>query len=347
MLNNNFPIFKTKIPGDKTIFDLDDPVERKKYFEHKADSEIEKLRDYLRDNTFVGFLIGKKGSGKGTYAKLFAEAVGPNYIEHISVGDIVRSIDAEFKKKDFLDFLKINYRGPIALKDIIKSLSKRSTKILLPTELILALVEREISKLGRKAVFIDGFPRNMDQISYSLYFRALIGYRNDPDFFVFIDVPEAVIDERMKYRVVCPKCQSPRNLKLLCTKQVGYDKNNKKFYLICDQDKTQMRPKEGDELGIEAIRDRIEADDKVAQSLMQMQGVPKIYLRNSLPVSTAKKYVDNYEITQSYSYEFDKQVKIIKKPWVIKDNQGVKSYSLLAPSVVVALIKQMVKILGL
>jgi len=347
---NAFPIFKTKIAGDKKTFDLDDPVGRRAYFEHKADAEIEKLRDYLRANTFVGFLVGKKGSGKGTYSKLFAEAVGPEYIEHISIGDIVRNIDAEFKKKEFLDFLKTNYRGPVSLNDIIKSLAHRSTKTLLPTELILTLVEREISKRGHKAVFIDGFPRNADQVSYSLYFRALIGYRSDPDFFVFIDVPEAIIDERMKYRVVCPKCQTSRNLKLLCTKKVGYDKKNKKFYLICDQDKSRMMPKEGDELGIEAIRDRIEADEKIAQSLMQMQGVAKIFLRNSVPIEDAKKYVDDYEITLAYDYEFDDQadyVKIIKEPWVIKDNYGVSSYGLLAPPVVAALIKQMVKVLGL
>ena len=350
MMDKNFPIFKTKIPGDKKVFDLDDPVDRRKYFEHKADAEIEKLRDYLRKNTFVGFLIGQKGSGKGTYAKMFAEAVGPEYIEHISIGDIVRAIDAEFKKKDFLDFLKANYRGPVSLNDIMKSLTNRSTRILLPTELILILVEREILKLGRKAVFIDGFPRNLDQISYSLYFRALIGYRDDPDFFVFIDVPESVIDERMKYRVICPKCQTSRNIKLLATKEIGFDKKNKKFYLICDEDQSRMMTKEGDELGIEAIRDRIEADEKVAENLMKMQGVAKIFLRNSLPIETAKKYTDDYEITLAYNYEFDNQanqVRIIKEPWSIKDNNGILSYSLLAPPVVVALIKQIVKVLGL
>jgi len=343
-----FPIFKTKIPGDKRVFDLDDPVERRKYFDCKADAEIEKLRDYLRNNTFVGFLIGKKGSGKGTYAKLFAEAVGPQYIEHISIGDLIRSIDSEIKTSSFLNFLEKHYRGPVALKDITKSLKERSTKTLLPTELILALVEREILKIGRKAVFIDGFPRDADQVSYSLYFRALIGYRNDPDFFIFFDVPEAIIDERMKYRVVCPKCQTSRNIRLLATKEIGYDKKSRKFYLVCDQDKSRMVPKEGDELGIEAIRGRIETDEKVAQSLMKMQGVPKIYLRNSLPVKVAKQYADDYEITKSYSYKYqNNKVKIIQESWRVNDDNGVESFSLLAPPVVVALIKQIVKVLGL
>jgi len=353
-----FPIFKTKISNDKKTFNLDDPVERRKYFDYKAGPEIENLRDYLRDNTFVGFLIGQKGSGKGTYSKLFAEAVGTEYIEHISVGDIVRSVHQDCsspkKKKELFKFLEKTYRGPLSLGQAIKALLARSTKTLLPSEFILALVERKISKLGRKAVFIDGFPRDLDQISYSLYFRALIGYRDDPDFFVFIDVPEAVIDERMKHRVVCPKCQTSRSIKLLATKEVGYDKKSKKFYLICDNPECiglpRMVSKEGDALGIEAIRDRIEADAKVAENLIKMQGVPQIFLRNAIPVNGALKYVDDYEITLAYDYEFDKktnQVKIIKKPWTIQDNHGIKSYSLLAPPVVIALIKQIVNVLGL
>ena len=352
-----FPIFKTRIPKDKKTFNLDDLVERRKYFDHKADKEIEKLRDYLRDNTFVGFLIGKKSSGKGAYSKLFAEAVGSEYIKHISVGDIVRGVHEDFsnpdKKKNLLEFLEKNYRGPISVKKAIDALLGRSTKTLLPTEFILALVEREISELGKKAVFIDGFPRDLNQVSYSLYFRSLIGYREDPDFFIFINVPKEVINERMKHRVVCPKCQTSRNLKLLATKEVGYDKKNKKFYLICDNPECsdcKMIKKEGDELGIEAIRDRIEADEKVANILMKMQGVLKIFLRNAVPVKDINKYIDDYEVTKAYAYKFNqnsKKIEIIEKPWTIKDDDGVESHSLLAPPVVVALIKQIVKVLGL
>src|SRR3989344_4540913 len=107
----DFPIFKTKIEGQNQKFRLEEPAERRKYFDFKAGAEIEKLRDYLRSNT------------------------------------------------------------------------------LLPTEFILALVERKIDQIGRKAIFIDGFPRDLDQISYSLYFRSLIGYREDPAFFTFISLP--------------------------------------------------------------------------------------------------------------------------------------------------------------
>ena len=89
----------------------------------------------------------------------------------------------------------------------------RSTKVLLPTELILVLAKREIAKLGKKTIFMDGFPRDLDQISYALFFRDLINYREDPDVFILIDVPTSVIDERVKTRVICPLCNTSQKLK--------------------------------------------------------------------------------------------------------------------------------------
>ncbi|MEK9166582.1 MAG: hypothetical protein AAB846_02510, partial [Patescibacteria group bacterium] len=234
----DFPVFKTKIERLTQTFSLEDPAERRKYFDAKAGVEIKKIREYLKENTFVGFLIGKKNSGKGTYSKLFMEAVGKDLVAHLSVGDIVRAVHRDFedetKKKELEAFLKKRYRGFIPIEKGIDALLGRDTKTLLPTEIILALVEREIDRVGRKAIFIDGFPRELDQVSYSLYFRSIIGYRDDPDFFVFIDLPETIVNERMETRVVCPVCQTPRSMKLLRTKEVGYDEAKKEFYLMCD-----------------------------------------------------------------------------------------------------------------
>ncbi len=356
-----FPIFKTKVEGRSEKFMLEDPVERRKYFDLKAGVEIEKLRDFLqKGNTFVGFLLGPKNSGKGTYTKLFMEAVGEERVAHISVGDIIRAVHKDLEttegKKNLTDYLKKQYRGFLAVEEALDVILGRDQSKHLPTEVILALVQREIDRIGRKAIFIDGFPRNLDQISYSLYFHTLIGYRDDPDFFVFIDVPETVIDERMKYRVTCPYCQSPRNLKLLRTKEVDYNADKKEFYLVCDNPncsgfgKARMVSKEGDSLGIEVIRERLEMEAQVARKLIDLQGVPKIFLRNSVPVDQTKDYVDDYEITSSYGYEVDEKtgkVKVIAEPWVVRDDDGVLSYSLLPAAVAVALIKQTTQVLGL
>jgi len=360
-----FPIFKTKIKGlnqkpsikakPGARFNLTNPKDRKKYFELKAGPEIKKLKEYLKKNTFVAYLLGKKNSGKGTYAKMFAEAVSLKKIDHFSIGDMIRDIDEDLRdrerKKELITFLEKNYRGFSPLKDIISALEKRSTKVLLPSELILALVKREILKRKKKTLFIDGFPRDLDQVSYSLFFRDLIGYRDDPDIFVLIDVPESVIDERIKWRRICPICKTSRNLKLLPTSKVAYDENKKEFYLICDNPNckgAKMLPKEGDELGIKPIRERLKKDEKLIEQAFSLYGIPKILLRNSIPIKEAKKYIDDYEITPEYDFqwsEIEKRAIVKEKPWQILDNEGVPSYSLLAPPVVVVLIKQIVDVL--
>src|SRR3990167_5463582 len=118
------PIFKTKIEGLTQKFNLNDPDSRKEYFAVKAGSEIEKLKKYLENNTFVAFLIGKKNSGKGTYSKLFAEVVGEEHISHLSVGDVVRdvhkSVSIEEEKTKLIAFLENNYRGFMKLEDALQ-----------------------------------------------------------------------------------------------------------------------------------------------------------------------------------------------------------------------------------
>jgi adenylate kinase family enzyme len=352
-----FPVFKTKTAGVAEKFDLNDPKSRKKYFEAKAGNEIKKLQKYLQKGAFVGFLLGKKNSGKGTYSKLFMEAVGAEHIGHLAVGDIVRdihkSLEDEKEKQSLVDFLKNNYRGFHSVEETLDLIGGRSQSTLISSELILALIKYEISKRPRQAVFIDGFPRAHDQINYSLYLKELIGYPKEPDFFVFLNVPNSIIDERIKYRVVCPICKTPRNTKLLATKDVGYDSATKQFYLMCDTpscNKERMLPKEGDELGIEPIRARLEVDNQIFQKLLTLTGVPKVYLRNSVPVDEAAEKVDDYELTPSYSYKLDEatgKITTLESPWIVKDDEGKDSYSLLPPAVVVGMIKQIAGVLGL
>ena len=352
----HFPVIKTKVSGVTKKFDLTDPKQRKEYFELKAGPEISKLKKYLKNNTFVAYLLGKKNSGKGTYTKLMAEIFGKDKIGHISVGDLVREthkiIENPKEKKALVKYLEQHYRGYISIEDAINALIGKNQKALLPTEFILALVKRAIDKLGRKVIFLDGFPRDLDQIQYSIYFRDLINYRLDPDIFVAINIPESVLDERMRNRVVCPKCQAPRNLTVFATKEIGFDEKSKKFFLICDNPEckgARMIGKEGDDAGIESIRDRLELDDKLIKKVMSMHGIPKVLLRNAVPVNSIKNgIVDEYEITPKYVYTRNKKtgkIITIEEPWVVKDDEGIDSYSLLAPPVVIGLVKQLVKAL--
>jgi adenylate kinase family enzyme len=354
MKDLDFPLFKTKSDEYKK-FDLTDGKSRREYFEYKAGPEIEKLREYLRTNTLIAYLMGKKSSGKGTYAKMFAEIIDKDKIAHFSIGDMIRSFDEtmkdEAKKGELVEFLKANYRGYLPLEKIMEAFESRSTKVLLPTELILALAKREIAKLGKKTIFIDGFPRDLDQVSYALFFRDLIGYRDDQDVFVLIDVPTTIIDERVKSRVICPLCNTSRSLKLLPTKEIEYDEAAGVFHLMCDNSActgSRMVAKEGDEQGIEPIRERLEKDEMLIREAYKLQGIPKVLLRNSIPVEKTKEVTDDYEITPEFSYEFkDGKVETKEKAWEVKDDEGTLSNSLMPPPVVVSLIKQLVEVLGL
>ena len=98
MKDLDFPIFKTKSDKYKK-FDLTDAKQRQAYFEYKCGPEIKKLRKYLKKNTFIAYFLGKKSSGKGTYAKMFAEIVDKDKIAHFSIGDMIRSFDEVIRDK--------------------------------------------------------------------------------------------------------------------------------------------------------------------------------------------------------------------------------------------------------
>jgi adenylate kinase family enzyme len=351
-----FPIVGTKIKGLNTAFDLTDLQARKKYFEAKVGPEIKKIREYLKTETFMAFFVGKKNSGKGTYSGMMTEIFGQDKVALVGVGDLVREVHAnwdKFVKTEEYEKLKKSYRGFISFEEAVERLHGRSTSSLLPSEFILALLKVKLEKYRGKAVFLDGLPRDMDQISYSLFFRDLANAREDPDMFILIDIPMAVIDERIKYRVICPKCKTSRSLKLLVTKDITYDKKNKKFFLHCDNpacEKEIMLPKEGDDLGIGPIKDRLVKDEEILKSVFGLHGMPKILLRNHVAVKDADKNFDSYELTPEFVLSWnDKKgiVEVGEKPWTIKDDNGKEAYSLMAPAVVVALIKQLADVLDL
>jgi hypothetical protein len=109
-----------------------------------------------------------------------------------------------------------------------------------------------------------------------------------------------------------------------------------------------LATKEGDELGLEGIQDRLEADEQLIQYALRLRGIPLIKLRNTIPVDQADEYVNEYEVTPEYVYTYNqdtKQVETSTRPWIMKDKDGVDAYSLLAPAVVVSFIKQLHTIL--
>lgn len=337
------------------VYDLDSVAQRREYYEEKVGAEIEFLRDYFREQTFLAYWMAPKQAGKGTYMNGMKEIFGTDIFTHLSVGDLVRAADKEFQEKgkmsEVFAYAKANYRGDLHLDEVFAALSGRTTQALIPTELVMVLLRMAIERAGKKTLFIDGFPRNLDQVSYSLYFRELINYRNDPDLFVLINAPITVLDERMKQRRTCLTCGNSRNMVLLPTKEAGYDKEKKEYYLICDLPGCtggRMVTKEGDHLGMEPIKDRVLADIEVMKRARKLYGIPTLELYNSLDKDKALDYVDEYEITSACEYTHDEQgnVTIHKKLWEVVDGEK-EYYSLLPPAVVIQLVKQLAKKLGM
>jgi adenylate kinase family enzyme len=347
--NPDYTWVSNKTDGSNNEYDLLSPEGRRLYYNAKAGKEIEFLREYLKTNTFVAYLLAPKNAGKGTYTKNLAEALGGDYFYHISVGDVVKDADADYREKgkesEVYKYAEQHYRGYIHLDEAFAALTGRSTANLVPTEFVLTLVKRVLDKQEKKTVFVDGFPRNLDQISYSLYFRELINYRGDPDIFVLISAPLGILDLRVKYRVVCPTCKTPRNLKVHPTKEAGYDEKTGEYFLICDNpdcpNPQRMIKKEGDELGIEPIKDRMIMDNQLMERARKLYGVPKIEVFNGIHADRALEYVDDYEITKEYYFEREGDKVVRKeKPLSVSEN-GTEFYSLLAPAATIQLIKQL------
>ena len=138
----------------------------------------------------------------------------------------------------------------------------------------------------------------------------------------------------------------------MITSSQGFDEEQEKFYLKCDNPDCggeRMVTKEGDELGIEPIRQRLTDDGKLIELAFSLYGVPKVLLRNSVPVAEAKETVDDYELTPEYVLEHigGGKVKVSQRPWIVKDDEGIPSYSLMAQPVAVSMIKQITEVLDL
>ncbi len=356
----NFPFFNTKELSTGKTYTLTTSAGRREYFSDKLGSKIDEVKEYLEHNSFIGYMLAKKMAGKGTYAKMIEEILGSDRFVHISVGDVVRDVhnmlesDNTGEIRALKDYLASNYRGFMSSDDALYALTSRTQdKVSVPTELILTLLKREIDKVGKKALFIDGLPRSLDQLSYSLYFRDLINYRSDPDFFILIDVPMEVINTRMTGRLICPICKTSRNIVTNPTKFVQYDNSTDEYYLVCDNEKClgygkeRYVRKEGDDQGIKSIEKRLNDDGELMKMAFNLAGIPKVLIRSSYPVDTSGDYLENFEIQPKFVYSRGENGEVIisEVPWMFKDDDGVESYTVLAATYVVNMFNQIHHIL--
>lgn len=144
--------------------------------------------------------LGPPGAGKGTQAKIFCERMG---LPHLSTGDLLRAAVAEGtepgrKAKDAMD------RGE-----------------LVSDALVLELLERRLERddCRSEGFVLDGYPRNLQQ---ARDLDDLLGRLGSPlDAVVYIDVPKALIIERLAGRRVCPNCGAAYHVANLPPRQEG------------------------------------------------------------------------------------------------------------------------------
>ncbi|MDI6803329.1 MAG: adenylate kinase [Bacteroidota bacterium] len=135
-------------------------------------------------------LFGPPGVGKGTQAKLLAENFD---ILHISTGDILRSAIAqgtELGKK---------------AKDVI------GAGKLVSDDIMIGIIRNVITSNGCKNGFVlDGFPRTVVQADAlkKLFSELSIAI----DAVIYLDVDDAEIMNRLKYRYSCSKCHRIYNI---------------------------------------------------------------------------------------------------------------------------------------
>jgi adenylate kinase len=130
-------------------------------------------------------VMGAQGSGKGTQAKLLAEA---HDLEHINVGDIFRW-NVEHHTKLGAQVRRIVAAGELVGDDLVEEVVRRR-------------LEEHDWNYG---FIIDGFPRNRPQARFFLE-------SYDLDAVIQLDVPDDLVEQRVLSRRLCSRCGLDYNL---------------------------------------------------------------------------------------------------------------------------------------
>ncbi|MGN0854914.1 MAG: adenylate kinase [Kiritimatiellia bacterium] len=168
----------------------------------------------------IVILLGAPGSGKGTVAgRLAAENAN---LRHVSSGDLLRGAVA---------------RGTAAGQEA-KAFMEAGK--LVPDALIAQMIKDVVAETtGDVTMLLDGFPRNLAQA------EILEGMGAPVTRAVLIDVPDAIIQDRIAGRRMCPKCKAGYHVRNLPPKVEG----------VCDACGTALTIRKDD--NPETVRDRL------------------------------------------------------------------------------------------
>lgn len=132
-------------------------------------------------------LFGAPGSGKGTQAIVLSEHLG---LKRISLGDIFRE---EVKKGS-------------SFGQEVKSYMEKG--VLVPDNAVSKVIEKYIDT---ENFILDGYPRNLSQAK--TLESTLKKKGKDIDLFIYLEIDEKTIVERLSQRRVCKSCGANYHLK--------------------------------------------------------------------------------------------------------------------------------------
>lgn len=132
-------------------------------------------------------LMGAPGSGKGTLSTFLKEH--KPYV-HICLGDLLREEIAQGTPEGLL----------------CKALVQNGE--LVPNEIMFAIFRRRFEANLDKPMIIDGLVQSKENIEF---FDQLLAEHDlsDSFYFVYLNIPKEVVENRLLKRCVCPVCQIP------------------------------------------------------------------------------------------------------------------------------------------
>lgn len=126
-------------------------------------------------------LLGPPGAGKGTQAQIISQRMG---LPHISSGDIFRE----------------NLKAQTELGKLAKGFIDRGE--LVPDDVTIAMIQERLERSDcQPGALLDGFPRTPAQARALT--QMLTRFRGKVDAVPYINVPEAVLVERLSGRWTC------------------------------------------------------------------------------------------------------------------------------------------------
>jgi adenylate kinase len=154
-------------------------------------------------------LMGAPGAGKGTQARLIQERLG---LPQISTGDMLRALATE-------DIHSTQAAGMLISDDVVIEMVKKRTA----------------QDDCRNGYVLDGFPRTAVQAER---LEELAASQGHPLTAILIDVPAAVLDQRLTGRRNCPVCGETYNIYFKPPKADN----------VCDRHDVQLQQRPDDSL---------------------------------------------------------------------------------------------------